>query len=976
MRKALIAVGIVIVLLVAAIAALPFLVDANRYRGRIQSQLQARTGRVVSLGQMHLSVFPFAFRVENAVIGEDKGFPSTQPFAYVGELMVSAKLMPLFSGDVQVDSLELRRPKIELIRNRQGVWNFSTLGSAAPPPAPTTKPGQTAPPAPAQPPPAEQKFSLAELKIVDGQVGYTDQQKNQPRTVYDHIDLTLSDYAPNKKFSFELAAHLPGTGKQLLTLEGDGGPMRSDAPSMTDFKGSLTLDEVSLSGLKKFLNSQALNEMEFVATGKADVESKAGAVSSKGDLKLENGRVNGVNIGYPISADYDITADLNSDLYKIERGTLKLGSTPLSVVGTINGAPTPMALDLKVDASNASITEAARLAAAFGVAFNPGMDIKGRVDAALTARGPSSKPVMNGKVTAHELVITGKGLPQAVQVTRVDLALTPSTITSNEFIATTGSTAAHVNFSLSNYAADASSIDASIRADGAQLGELLNIAQASGLSAVQDMDGTGALNLNVRVQGSTKKGAALNYSGSGTLRDGSLTLPSFTKPVQVRQADVKFSQNAAIVDNIVFSLGATNAKGSMSLKGLNPGATPQLQFAITGDKFDAEEWKTLVRNAPVPAKAAHSFGLVTTAYAAAPGEEPLILRLVGNGTLDVSTLIYDKLQMANALTNVTLDHGIIKLAPFTARLYGGSVNGSILMDTHPTPSVYTVSSNFDRVDANQLLSAVSKADKVLFGLLAASANTNFTGTTSENIASKLNGNVKLNLQDGKMANLDLLNQLAAIGKFGSNKTTQPYTNITKLTGTFDVKNGVARTDNLNAIIDAGSLAAKGSVDLANQTLDMQVTAVLSKDFSQNVGGTSIGGYLDTALANAKGELVMPVLVTGTFSNPRVAPDLKRLAQMKLDNLLPSMGSPGSLTTSILGGLLGGKKEEMPQSDQNNTDPNNTTPKNVAPADPNAPPAKTAEPAKPRSVFDQILGAVDEAQKKKQEPAKKEPEPPK
>lgn len=981
MRKALIAVGVLIVLAVVAIATLPFVVDAERYRGRIQAELQNRTGRVVSLGKMRLSVFPLAFRVENAVIGEDKSFPSSQPFAHVGELLVSARLMPLLQGDVQVDSLELRRPRIELLRNRQGVWNFSTLGSTqaaattpAPKPDPTVPQPQTAQPAP-------RKFSLAELKVVDGQVGFTDQRKNQPRAIYDHIDLTLNDYAPNQKFTFALAAHLPGAGAQRLSLEGEAGPMRTDVPSATDFKGALKLDQVSLSGLKKFLNSQALQDIEFVASGEANVESKAGAISSRGDLKLENGRVNGVNIGYPISADYNLSADLNADLYKIEKGTLKLGATPLSVVGTINNAPTPMVLDLKIDAANASIAEAARLAAAFGVAFNPGMDIRGRIDAALSARGPASKPVMNGKVTAHELVITGKGLPQAVQVTKVDLTLTPSTITSNEFIATTGATAAHVNFVLNDYAGEASRVLANVRAEGAKLGELLNIAQASGINAVQDLDGSGAVNLNVRVRGSTKKNAALDYSGSGTLRDGSISLPAFTKPVQVSQSDIRFSQNTAILDNVIFALGSTHARGSMSLRGLNPGATPQLQFALNADKFDATEWQSLMRNQPVPANHRAASSLIPVAHAAPAAETPLLTRLVGSGTIEVATVLYDKLHLTNARSNVTLNQGIVKLTPFTAQLYGGAVNGSVVMDTRPTPATYTISTKMDRVDANQLLSAVSKADKILFGLLAANANTNFTGTTSENIVSHLNGNIQLNLQDGKIANLDLLNQLAAIGRFSAQGTTQPYTNVVKLTGNFDVKNGVARTDNLNALIDAGSLAAKGAVDLANQTLDMQVTAVLSPSFSQSVGGTSIGGYLNTALANSKGELVMPVLITGTFTNPKVSPDLKRLAQMKLDNLLPSMGSPGSLTTSILGGLLGGKKnEDMPQSDQPNagqntdpnTDPNNTTPANVA--DPNTAP-KTAEPAKPQSVFDQILGAVGAQQKKKQEPAKKAPEPP-
>lgn len=986
MRKTLIGIGIFIVLVVVAVAALPFLVDANRYRPRIQSELQARTGRPVSLGKMDLSVFPLAFRVENAVIGEDSAYPSKLPFAHVGELYVSAKLIPLLKGDVQVDSLELHRPRIELIRNAQGVWNFATLGGETPSKgqAPSV-PGQVQTPSAESHSPAarEQKFTFSDVKVVDGQVGVTDYQKKQPRAVYDHVDLNVKNFAKDRRFPIELAAHLPGNGKQLLSLDGEAGPLRPGNLAATDFKGNLKLEEVSLAGIKKFLNSQALSDVDFVASGDAQIENKGGAIASQGKLELKNGRVNGVEIGYPIAADYNVTADLNNDVVKIEKGTLKLGSTPLSVTGTMNTGATPMLIDLKLKAGNASIAEAARLAAAFDIAFHPGMDIKGRIDADLTARGAANKPVMNGTVTSRELVITGQDLPQAIQVTKVDLALSPTAIKSNDFIATTGSTAAHVTFLLNNYASDASTIDASLRADGAQLGELLNIAKAGGITAVRDVSGSGPVSLNVRVQGSTKKNAALSYSGSGTLRNATFSMPALTKPVNLQQADLRFTQNTALLENVVLSVGGTSARGNMQLRGLSPGATPTVQFALAADKVDASEWQQLMRNQPVKAKAAFSFDLVPEAYAQSrAAEPPLMHRLVGNGTLNVGTIVYDKLVLNNAQSNVSLDHGVIKLSPFTAQAYGGAVNGNILMDTRPTPAVYTINTKLDRVDANQLLSAVSKADKILFGLLAANANTNFSGTTSENVVSNMNGNINLNITDGKIANLDLLNQLSNIGQFGqTGRTSQPYTNVVKMTGNFDVKNGVARTDNLNAVIDAGTLAAKGNVDLGRQTLDLQVTAVLSKDFTQSVGGTSIGGFLNTALANAKGELVMPVLVTGTFTNPKVSPDMKRVAQMKLDNLLPSMSSPGSLTTGILGGLLGTKpKEELPQTDQNG-DQQNTSPKNVGGQNPDgsAAPAKQAEPAKPASIFDQIMGAVGAQQKKKTEPQKApektEPPPP-
>jgi hypothetical protein len=64
--------------------------------------------------------------------------------------------------------------------------------------------------------------------------------------------------------------------------------------------------------------------------------------------------------------------------------------------------------------------------------------------------------------------------------------------------------------------------------------------------------------------------------------------------------------------------------------------------------------------------------------------------------------------------------------------------------------------------------------------------------------------------------------------------------------------------------------------------------------------------MQTALANNQGELVIPAVVTGTFSNPRFAPDVQQIAQMKLKGLVPNLQNPGSLA-GALQGLLGGAK---------------------------------------------------------------------
>jgi hypothetical protein len=90
---------------------------------------------------------------------------------------------------------------------------------------------------------------------------------------------------------------------------------------------------------------------------------------------------------------------------------------------------------------------------------------------------------------------------------------------------------------------------------------------------------------------------------------------------------------------------------------------------------------------------------------------------------------------------------------------------------------------------------------------------------------------------------------------------------------------------------------------------MHVTAVLSSALSQKVGGAGIGGFMNTALANRNGELVIPVLVTGTFDKPRFAPDLQKIAQMKLQNILPTAGNPAA---GVLGAILGGQSGQQGQ----------------------------------------------------------------
>jgi AsmA protein len=921
MKKLGVTLLVIIVLFVAAALIVPHFIDVNHYHARIQSELQKRLGRDVSLGEMHLKLLPPSFEVDNAVIGEDKSFNSTRPFAQAEKLAVSVQFWPLLRKELEVNSIELVRPHIEMIRNAQGVWNFASLGQEAKT-EPATKtpnaqqPQPSAPEAPGQTnenakKPAGQ-LTLANLTITDGQVAITDQQKHQSRAVYDHIDASVNDFAPDKQFTLKVAAHLPGQGKQTINLEGKGGPIQQADMVNAPFDGQLKMDQVSLSAVQKFLNSQALNGMDALISGKSTVKAASGKMASQGTIRLDDPLIHGTKVGYPITLDYDVADDLNSDMIQINKGNLKLGATPITIAGTVNSRPNPAQIDLKLTAANASIAEAARLASAFGVAFGQGMDVNGQVNMNVQARGSASQPQMNGQVSASNLSISGKQLPQPVKVNSIDLALTPDTIRSNDFTASEGSTNVTANFALAHYTTPNSTITAALRAPGARIGELLHIAQAAGVSAVNGMSGDGTLNLDVHVQGPTKDLSALAFSGTGKIQNASLKMPALTKPVQIRNTDLNFSQNAATLQNIAVSLGQTNATGTVTLKNF---AAPQVQFTLNADKVNVPDLQQTFSAAPAPPKRAaleHGFWTLVPraeAQATANAQPSIITKMTGGGNVTIGTVQDNDLILNNAKTTVTLDHGLIKMNPLTADMYNGKATGNVQIDMRPAQPVYTVSLKTDQVDANKLISSVSDLKQTLYGMLNSNVNGSFSASSADAIARSLNGKLSLNLNNGKLMNLDLLHELASVGKFLGNvipDAPKGFTNMAQLSGNFDVKNGVAQTNDLKAIIDGGTLAAAGLVNLADKTLNLHVTAVLNKALSQQVGGSQIGGYMNTALANNQGELVLPVIVTGNFQHPMVAPDLQQVAQMKLHNLLPTSKNPGQLN-GILNQVLGGNK---------------------------------------------------------------------
>ncbi|MCU1286708.1 MAG: hypothetical protein JWO13_3058 [Acidobacteriales bacterium] len=898
MRKLWYAAGITLALLLVLFV-LPFFIDINKYHDKVQAELETLLHRKVSVGQMHLGILPPAIRVDHVDIAEDPAFATGHAFAVADSVSLRLKFMPLLTGNLEIAALELKRPQIELAKNAEGVWNFSSLGKVPAPAAPANPNPDTAPTAPATTPAQQPQTSSAQanlsrialdhVAITDGEIAITDDQAHQPRSVYQHIDIALGDVALSKKMQFDVAVHLPGQGDPSAKLQGDAGPVNLDKILDTPFSGKLTLDKVPLSAVQQYAHADALNDMEATVSGTTELQNLKGQIASKGDLSIEQSRIHGTDIGYPIKAVYDVSYDLAPNIAHIKNAQVNLGSTPLAVSGSVNLGGTPTQLDIQVSAKNAELAEAARLASAFGIAFNPGVRVTGRLSADVHAQGPLPLPALNGTVSAVDLVATGNQLPQPVKVGAIELTMTPEAIQSNDFTASTSNTSVNVRAAVMQYAGDDPQINATVRANHADIANIIDIARTFGVTAVEGIKGSGTLSLDVNADGPAKRPADLHFGGTAAIQNASVSTPYVTQPIRIQNANMHFTQNSASIDGLTASLGHTTANGTMTVRNF---VSPDVTFNLAADTVNVVELQAMLAPGPAPAKRARAdfFQLVPTAEAAKVTAESTILnRTTGSGTLSINKIVNDQIVLNHARSTVKLDHGIVKLAPLTAEMFGGTQTGSITTDMRSVPISYSVSSSFQKVDANQLLSSVSSIKQMLFGILAANAQTSFSGTGPDSIAQSLNGNLSVNMADGKIMAVDLVYELAALMQsLRTGQQKKSFTKIVKMTGDMKLTNGLAETNNLKIALEDASLAAEGGINLVDQSVNLHLVATFSKAISQQITGNKVGNSINVALSNRNGELVIPVVITGTMQKYKFAPDLRKLADIKLQMFAPGL----------------------------------------------------------------------------------------
>jgi len=298
---------------------------------------------------------------------------------------------------------------------------------------------------------------------------------------------------------------------------------------------------------------------------------------------------------------------------------------------------------------------------------------------------------------------------------------------------------------------------------------------------------------------------------------------------------------------------------------------PDIRFDLSLDKINADRYLPPKKEGGNGTAAAASGSTGSSGGAASSGIDYTPLRkLVLDGKAAIGEFKVANLTMTNVTAHVTGKNGVFDLKPFSMDLYQGNSTLNARVDVRGKAPVSTVDLKTTDVQAGPLVRDGSGKD-IIEGALAADVALSMTGDTPEAVKKTLGGKGSLTFTDGAIVGIDiagtLRNAASGIG-LSQNATEKPRTDFAELKIPYTASQGVVTIAGASLMSPLLRLAASGNTSLPAESLDFKVEPKLV---------ATLKGQGDT---ESRSGLLIPLLITGTWQDPKIRPDMEALLKQK------------------------------------------------------------------------------------------------
>ena len=395
MKKTAIVLGAVIAILLAVALSLPFLIDANQFRPRLEAELTRVLSREVKLGNLKLDIFAGAVSASDLTIAEDPAY-GKDAFLRAQKLQVGVAMQPLiFSRKLNVTGIEIDAPQIALRQASGGNWNFSSLG------------GKPANPQPAAPPSARgamPEFSVKLIKITNGRLSLQMIGDSNPK-VLDKVNVEIRDFSPSTASPFTLTASIQGGGD--IKIEGSAGPLDKEDTSETPFNAKLQLNKLNLvqTGIVR------------PQTGLGGLVTLNGAVDFKGHTLTLQGKIEAEQLklaakGTPaqknVAFDFVLSHHTLQRSGKLTRGGIHIGNAKAVLTGSYQLEQTAARIQMKLEGNAMGIGDLTAMLPSLDIVLPQGAHLEGgMLTLNATAQGPMDNLLVDGSLEAQNTKLVG-----------------------------------------------------------------------------------------------------------------------------------------------------------------------------------------------------------------------------------------------------------------------------------------------------------------------------------------------------------------------------------------------------------------------------------------------------------------------------------------------------------------------------------------------------------------------------------------